>query len=230
MALDVERATGLVLEAGQSGELRAALQAVSQATTPDGVPRYSLKVCLTLNRLIVCRTYAVSILQLCHFANIADSCAPRRGAYEHLLFGPERATGAGFRWWIDDTVARRGWRRPGCEMTDEGVVIRYDDGVFNIGFARMPLLAALFEFICGTVGYADLDEEICSMLDSSKSEAAVRKAANGIERLLYAYLGENLPSVQMQGKFQALLEYARASSNAHEVVIDDATILEFWRE
>ena len=140
MALKIERAASLVLEAGQSGDLRAELQSVSEATTPDGAPRYAVKVCRTLNRLIVCRAYAVSALQLCHLVNIADSCAPRRGAYEHLLMGPERATGSGFRGWITSAVTGRGWRRAGCDISGEGVVIQYSDAVFNVGFARMPLL------------------------------------------------------------------------------------------
>lgn len=230
MALKIGRAASLVLEAGPSGDLRAALQSVSEATTPDGAPRYAVKVCRTLNRLIVCRAYAVSALQLCHLVNIAESCAPRRGAYEHLLMGPERATGAGFRGWITSAVAGRGWRRAGCDVSGEGVVIQYSDAVFNVGFARMPLLAALFEFLCGTVGYASLDEEFCAMLHSPTSDDAVRAAANGIERLLYAYFKENLPSVQMQGKFQVLLEFARSDAAAPELVVDDTTILEFWRE
>ena len=230
MALKIERAASLVLEAGQSGDLRAALQAVAEATTPDGAPRYSAKVCRTLNRLIVCRAYAVSTLQLCHLVNIAESCAPRRGAYEHFLMGPERATGPGFRGWITSAVASRGWRRAGCDITGEGVVVQYSDAVFNVGFARMPLLAALFEFLCGTVGYVSLDEEFCTMLQSPTSDDAVRRTANGIERLLYAYLRENLPSVQMQGKFQVLLDFAKSDAAAPDIVVTDATILEFWRE
>jgi hypothetical protein len=230
VALKIERAASLVLETGPSGDLRAALQSVSEATTPDGAPRYAVKVCRTLNRLIACRAYAVSALQLCHFVNIAESCAPRRGAHEHLLMGTERATGAGFRGCITSAVADRGWRRAGCDVSGEGVVIQYSDAVFNVGFARMPLLAALFEFLCGTVGYASLDEEFCTMLHSPTSDDAVRAAANGIERLLYAYLKENLSSVQMQGKFQVLLEFARSDAAAPELVVDVTTILEFCRE
>lgn len=230
MALKIERAASLILEAGQSGDLRAALQAVSEATTPDGAPRYSVKVCRTLNRLVVCRAYAVSALQLCHLVNIAEACALRRGAYEHLLMGSERATGAGFRGWITSAVTSRGWRRAGCDISREGVVVQYGDAVFNVGFARMPLLAAMFEFLCGTVGYASLDEEFCKMLQSPASDEAVRRTANGIERLLYAYLRENLPSVQMQGKFQILLDFAKFDTTAPELVVDDTIILEFWRQ
>lgn len=230
MTLSIDRATSLVLEAGQSGELRSALQAVAESTASDGEPRYSMKVCRALNRLIVCRMYAVPVLQLCHLANVADACTPRRGSYEHLLLGLDRVTGSGFRGWVGAAVASHGWRRPGCEVTDSGVAIRYSDGLFNVGFARMPLLAALFEFLCGTVGYAALDDELSTMLETPNSEAAVRKAVNGIERHLYAYLSENLPGVQRQGKFQALLDHARSAPAAPDLVVDDETILGFWRE
>lgn len=228
MSLEIERAASLVLEAGQSGELRAALQAVADSTTPDGAAHYPTKVCRRLNRLVVCRAYAVPVLQLCHLINLADSCAPRRGAYEHLLLGPERATGSGFRGWIQNAVTNRGWRRPGCELTADGVAVRYDDGVFNVGFAGMPVLAALFEFLCGTIGYAAVDDEFHTMLEPPITDRGIRSAANGIERRLYAYLKEHLPSVQMHGKFQELLDYARSESKT--LVVEDATILAFWRE
>ncbi len=228
MSLETERAASLVLEAGQSGELRAALRAVAESTTPDGAARYSDRACRRLNRLIVCRSYAVPVLQLCHFVVVADSCAPRRGAYEHLLLGPERATGPGFRGWIENAVAGRGWRRPGCELTAEGVAVRYGDGIFNVAFAGMPVLAALFEFLCGAVGYAVLDDEFRAMLEPPVTDRGVRDAANGLERRLYAYLKEHLPSVQTHGKFRELLEYAR--SGPKTVVVEDATVLGFWRE
>ena len=228
MPLEIRRAASLVLEAGQSGELRAALRAVADSTTPDGAAHYPAKVCRRLNRLIVCRSYAVPVLQLCHLVNVADSCAPRRGSYEHLLLGPERATGPGFRGWIENAVTASGWRRPGCELTAEGVAARYDDGVFNIGFAGMPILAALFEFLCGAVGYAAVDNEFQAMLKPPVTGRGVRDAANGIERRLYAYLREHLPSVQTQGKFRELLDHAR--SGAATLVVEDATVLAFWRE
>ena len=228
MSLETERAASLVLEAGQSGELRAALRAVADSTAPDGAAHYPAGVCRRLNRLIVCRSYAAPVLRLCHLVNVADACAPRRGSYEHLLLGPARATGSGFRGWIENAVAATGWRRPGCGLTAEGVAARYDDGVFNVGFAGMPVLAALFEFLCGAVGYAAVDDEFQTMLRPPVTGRGVRDAANGIERRLYAYLKEHLPSIQTQGKFRELLAHAR--SGAAEVVVEDATVLAFWRE
>ena len=228
MSLETERAASLVLEAGQSGELRAALRAVADSTAPDGAAHYPAGVCRRLNRLIVCRSYAAPVLRLCHLVNVADACAPRRGSYEHLLLGPVRATGSGFRGWIENAVAASGWRRPGCGLTAEGVAARYDDGVFNVGFAGMPVLAALFEFLCGAVGYAAVDDEFQAMLRPPVTGRGVRDAANGIERRLYAYLKEPLPSIQTQGKFRELLAHAR--SGAAEVVVEDATVLTFWRE
>lgn len=228
MSLETERAASLVLEAGQSGELRAALRAVADSTAPDGAAHYPAAVCRRLNRLIVCRSYATSVLRLCHLVNVADACAPRRGSYEHLLLGPERATGSGFQGWIENVVAASGWRRPGCGLTAEGVAARYDDGVFNVGFAGMPVLAALFEFLCGAIGYAAVDDEFQAMLRPPVTGRGVRDAANGIERRLYAYLKEHLPSIQTQGKFRELLDHAR--SGAAEVVVEDATVLTFWRE
>ena len=229
MALNTERAAGLILDAGQSDELRSALQSVAESTTPDGMPRYSTRVCRMLNRIIVCRAYAILVLQLCHLSNIGDSCGPRRGVYENLLLGPERATASGFRGWIESAVDARGWRRPGCEITREGVSIRCADGLFNLGFARMPLLAALFKFLCVSIGYTAFDDEVRVLVDSPTSDEMVRRAANGIERRIYAYLKDSLPSVQVQGKFQALLDHARSEGEPSEIVVDDSTILEFWR-
>ncbi len=228
--MDAKQATAEILEAGKSGELNAAFRCVAEATTLQGEARYGPRVCRHLARLIVCRTYAGTVLQLCHLIVAADACGQGRGRYENFFFGCEPASPAAFVGHIDATLAAGGWRRSGFERGENGIIVSYRDGVFNVEFGRMPLLAALFEFLIATVSYAEIEAIIATMLEQPESQDAVAAAASGIEGLLYRYLNQHLPSVQNQTKFSLILDFFKRRTAAGGVIIDDATILEFWQE
>ncbi len=228
--MDAKQATAEILEAGKSGELNAAFRCVVEATTLQGEARYGPRVCRHLARLIVCRTYAGTVLQLCHLIVAADACGQGRGRYENFFFGCEPASPAAFVGHIDATLAAGGWRRSCFERGENGIIVSYRDGVFNVEFGRMPLLAALFEFLIATVSYAEIEAIIATMLEQPESQDAVAAAASGIEGLLYRYLNQHLPSVQNQTKFSLILDFFKRRTAAGGVIIDDATILEFWQE
>jgi hypothetical protein len=66
------------------------------------------------------------------------------------------------------------------------------------------------------------------MLAQSNGEAAIGEAANAMSRRLYAWLSDNLPTVQNMAKFNRILEFLREQADGGEVEIGDRTILEFW--
>ncbi|MDP6404796.1 MAG: hypothetical protein QF797_06285 [Alphaproteobacteria bacterium] len=228
--MDANQATAELLEAGKSGELSAAFQCVAEATTLQGEPRYGPRVCRHLGRLIVCRTYAGTVLQLCHLIVAADACGQGRGRYENFFFGCEPASPPAFIGHIDATLAAGGWRRPGFERGENGITVPYKDGVFTVEFGRMPVLAALFEFLITTLSYTEIAATIATMLERPESQEAVRAAANGIEGMLYHYLNQHLPSVHNQTKFNLILDFFKRRTATGSIAIDDATILEFWQE
>jgi sulfur carrier protein ThiS len=230
MAMDARRATQLVLEAGKSEELRAAFLAVAEITTPSGELKYPPKVCRGLAQAIACRSYAKPVLQLCHLVNAADACGRGRESYERFFFDNRRATSVSFKLFIREALAARGWRRAGFECTDEGVVIRYAGGVFNVAFSRMPLLAALFEFLIGIGGYRQVDEVLGRMLSDAHDHAAVETAATDLSKRIYGYLSRHLPSAQNAAKFNQILAFLENRSPDGAVVVDDEIVLQFWSD
>ena len=147
--MDAREAKRRVLTAGMSQELLSAFDYVSQATIRDGNLKYSERVCHALNRSIVCRSYATVIFQLCHLVNTADACGSGPDPFEWLFFGNRRAVTRNYKGSIESALSGRVWRRPGFQTSDNGVAIRYSDGVFNVPYSRMPLLCAMLEFLIG---------------------------------------------------------------------------------
>ena len=227
--MDASQATSHVLEAGQSPELVAAFRCIAEATAPEGGPKYAPRVCQTLARTIVCRTYAKLVLQLCHLVNAADACAPAGASYETLFFAVPRATTGAFRGHVADALATRAWRRPGFEATDEGIVIHYSDAMFHVPYARMPLLAALLEFLLTIDDYPEIDAVFGGLLSEPSSLAAVEEAARRLEGRLYRTLGEHLPSAQNNRKFHRILTFLKERADGRAIEIDDEGIVVFWR-
>jgi hypothetical protein len=227
--MDARQAAQNILEAGKSGDLSAGPAAIAEATAPGGGPKYPPRICRHLARIIVCRNYAKPVLQLCHLVNAADACARRNESYERLLLGVPQATPRHFRDQLSGLLAAGGWRRPGFSLEAGGIATAYDDAAFLVSFSRMPLLAALLEFVVGMEGYAAIDDIFSGML-GKPSGRAVGDAANAISRRIYAYLSDNLPSAQNMAKFNRIVEFLAARSGEEEVEIEDPAILEFWLE
>ena len=227
--MDASEATSHVLSAGQSAELAAAFRCIAEATAPEGGPKYAPRVCQALARAIVCRTYAKLVLQLCHLVNAADACAPAGASYETLFFAVPRASPSAFRGHVEEALGARPWRRSGFEGSGEGIVIHYSDAVFNVPYARMPLMAALLEFLLTIDDYPEIDAILGDMLGEPSSIAAIEKAASRLEARLYHTLGEHLPSAQNNRKFHRILGFLRDRAEDDSIEIDDDGIVAFWR-
>ncbi len=227
--MDASEAASRVLEAGQSAELVAAFRCVAEATAPEGEPKYAPRICQTLARAIVCRNYAKLVLQLCHLVNAADGCAPAGASYETLFFSVARATTSAFRGHVAEALAQRPWRRPGFEVSDEGIAIQYREALFNVPFSRMPVLAALLEFLLTIDDYPAIDAILGDMLGEPSSIAAVEEAARRLEARLYRTLGEHLPSAQNNRKFHRILTFLKERAEGRAIEIDDEGIVVFWR-
>jgi hypothetical protein len=224
--MDAQDAKRHAFEAGLSDSLRAAFRNAAEATAADGELMFPYSVSRDLAKAVACRNYAMLILQLCHLVNIAD--ANGEDGWEVLFFSGKRASSSAFRGLVAKRLERRGWRRAGFEVTTEGIVISYEDGRFNVPFARMPVLAALMYFLLETVGYKAADDAFSQMLKKATRQQAVSKAANQISRQLYEYLGDHLRAAQEQGKFEQIVSYLSEVNGGGEAEISDAVILSFW--
>lgn len=214
----------LNLEEGKSEALRAVLAGIAESTAADGGPRYSEKVCRELARIVVCRSYAKPLLELSHLIIVAGG---RDGRYENIFWGVERASAGEFR----RAFMALPDAGPGIRITPGGV--RHDDGGdgFQISYNRMPLLAALLEFMIMTVGYPEVDAMTGALRRGATSGDAVLDAARALQRGLYAYLKDHLPPVQRQRREHHFLSYvdAHAGNRTGADAINDGIVLGYWQ-
>jgi hypothetical protein len=214
----------LNLEEGKSEALRAALACVVESSAADGGPRYSEKVCRELARIIVCRSYAKPILELSHLL-IAASADGRR--YEDIFWGISRANASEFRRCFAELAGSSSRIR----VSTDGV--SHYDGAdnFHITYTRMPLLAALLEFMIMTVGYPAIDDMTGSLRESDADADHVLDTARALQRAVYAYLKENLPPVQRQRRERHFLVYVEkhAGNRTGADAINDDVLLRYWQ-
>ena len=216
------------LEEGKSSELSACLQII-QETTVDDIDKYTEKTCRELARLIVCRTYASAIHELCHLVVMAIHGGSFDHRYETLFFSSGPARGSGFRGYFSDFQDQH----VSVHIGNPEVTIAYADKPFSITYARMPLLSALMEFLMTSIGYGELDDALAPLLiEGLPKQKQVSDVANDLSKRLYAYLGDHLPPAQEQRKSQSFLRYIsdRASEELTTQAIDDETLLDYWTQ
>jgi len=214
----------LLLEAGKSGELTAVLQTLSE-TEYDGEPKFSPMICREIGKLIVCRTYATPVLELCNLIVMAAELSSQHARYEYLFWDSGIAKTSSFHSYCD--YAAQDYDGARLKVEKNALTLTYDNGeAFSVQFSRMPVLSALLEFMLTALGYSDIDDAIQDLLAGSLTKKIISECANGLSRLIYSYLREHLPTAQSQRKFRKTLAYCEDDVDA----IDDAMILNFWQE
>jgi len=217
-----------LLEAGKSAELVAAFRCIEEAEA-DGQPRFAPAAVRELGRIVTCRTYGPVVHELAHLAAAALVVDPK-GGYERLFWASGPARPARFAAFFAGRNLGDG--RPGGRVarTDNGIAVSYVDGSFGVAFGRMPVLAALIEFLVPAIGYAELDRALRPLGRPEATKKAVSEAANALSRMIYDYLKAHLPSAQTQRKFQALtgfLEGRRGDGFTGDALADEDA-LAFW--
>ncbi len=213
-----------ILDAEKSSELVAAFRLLADAGD-DGQPRFPADACRAVERAIACRTYASTVLELCHLSRAASAY---RGHYFELFWAPGPMRAGRLRQLFAQTGARAGkWLAIGTA----GVDLVYPDGRFTIAYSRMPVLVALAEFLLTALGFTTVDEILAPLAARGVSAADVSRQANALSRAVYDYLKDHLPPVQAQRKLAAVIEFlsSRNSGDFDAAMIDDAAVLEFWR-
>lgn len=213
----------LLLESGKSSELSAVLHTISESEI-NGEPKFPPNVCRELGKMVVCRTYATPIMELCHLIVCAHDLSPQKGRYEFLFWDSGAAHSTNFRQYCH--CALQSYDGGRLTIDTNGLQIQYSDGGFAIQFSRMPVLSAMMEFLLTALGYCDIDDIFQTMLVGDLSRKSVSEAANALSRLVYAYLREHLPTAQSQRKFRKILAFCADDVDG----IDDPMILEFWQE
>jgi hypothetical protein len=222
----------IVLEAAKSAELRTEFERLRWATDLDQHPKFSSQVCDKLSTLVVTRSYAPQVLQLCHLIYVARQLAGEVG-YLFFFMELDSARSDRFRRQLAQLVDCAPSRAESIiKLRDDGVEISYPDGIFVVYFRQMPLLSALLEFCVNALELAVVDEIFREVSDGGITATKVSGAANRVSSLLYAYLKENLPAVQEQRKHRHLIAYlvGRCGEAFGTAEIDDEAVLDFWCE
>ena len=251
-----ERARVRLIRASQSGELREIFRQLTELEGPGG-PKFSRRILLELAARVVGRAYEPMLLELCHLARAAmlaerharagPSGGPIAAGFEWLFWGVEEARAGAFRAAFAHVAASVGVCRPELQVRsscsgepnappsaltagDEGLVLAYTDGRFELRYARMASLAAMMELLVSSLGYRVLVDVLEPLSASVLDRGAVSAAARGLARGLYAWLGDHLPAAQAQRKFHAMVEFLERTlgTDFTEDDIDDETILRFW--
>ncbi len=223
--MDIVSPENRFLEESKSAELTACLQTI-QETTVDDIAKFSDKTCRELARLIVCRSYPSTVLELCHLVVAAVHCGTPDRRYEPLFFSSGTARTSSFQSFFLQIKNPS----PAFTFAQKTVEINYWDQVFTINYSRMPVLSALLEFLMTTIGYGQLDDHMAPALQAMPAHKQVSEMANALSKSLYGYLADHLPPVQEQRKSQSFLRFlsANATAGLSAIALNDNSVLDYW--
>ncbi|CCQ75278.1 hypothetical protein [Magnetospira sp. QH-2] len=215
----MDEATDRLLRAGGESPLIEDFRAVAESTTPAGRLRHAPRPTLDwLSRFVVGQAGGphkdAPLYELCHLVLALGGDGGRRA---QVLLDPDGVTASRSRASFAD--------HPGAD--EDGVTVEGDEGPFTIRFGRMPILAALYEFLCGMEGYG-FYPQLEEILAGITGPADVRPAANQLSSHLRQYRKKNLPSARSEGKFTTIYGFLRDRSPENRLSIDDSAILDFW--
>lgn len=215
-------ARGRLLAASQSNELREVFRQLAEIDGPSGA-KFTTRVLTALAARIVGRAYETPLLELCHLVRAAELAGKgsRGGGFEWLFWGVEVARPSAFRAAFAESAGEE----------EEGAVLHYPDGnSFEVRFGRMPLLAALMEFLVSFLGFRAVADAAAQLGAEEISRQTVSSVAKDLARQLYAALRDHLPTAQAQRKFHAITDFLQEEAGeeftAHD--IDDEAVLKFW--
>ena len=226
----------VLLRAGAEADMVEDFRAIAEATAPDGSPRYRARPTLeALARFLVGGgggpNRDAPFYELCHLINAVDAADTARDRRNAFFMGPEAASPHRFRARLEQALAKGGWRRAGFSHDDRAVTAQYADGTFSVHFARIPFLAALYEFLVGMDDFAfypELQVILDDMARGSQNLRTIQTASNRIASHFRHYRRRHMAQIRQDGKFELLLTYLTQRSPVGMMVVDDAAVFDFW--
>ena len=209
-----------IMEAGIGDGLRAAFQSLrdsSWAQAGQQGPRFSRQCCRDLARVVVCRVHAPLMWELVHMVRLAHLCPAPMG-WLSFFWEPGPAAPDIFRSRAQDAGGSQIHVEPQCVRLEDG------HGGFAIAWTRMPLLTAMADLLCGTIGFAAFEDALAPVVGQGAPD--FDRAAKSLSAAFHAYLTDQLAPAQLQHKMALLLNFLE---DGDEPAIDDDTILAFWR-
>ncbi|MEG3638239.1 hypothetical protein [Magnetococcus sp. PR-3] len=216
----------MLLQEGISDHLLGLMAMVAE-TEQDGDLKFPAQTCHELQRMLVCRTYAQTMTELCYLLKAGHAC----GDYVTLFWEVGLARSNRFKSFFAERLGTDPQEMIRTE--NSGVVIVEGKDRFTVHYSRMPLLAALWEFLFSALEYTALDHSINTMLvETQDSRPATAQCANQLARQLYAFLKDHLPEAQQQRKFRRISQFMQDKAGSHSFAPDalnDEAIFDFWQ-
>ncbi len=226
----MENAQGTLLRAGGKDQLLADFTALSEATTLEGLPKYAERPTLdNLAKILTAQSGGpnkdMALFELSHLVyGVAGLLGSH--AISDFFLSPEKAVPARFR-----NLLEEGETGNGISLEDESLRLSYGDKTFDIRYGRMPVLAALYEFLCAMESFshyqiiADLfDELMAGPLD----DKTLRQCSNALASLLRKYRIAHLTTAEADGKFIQVYKFLQEKSAQNTIIVEDDSVLDFW--
>ena len=218
------------LGGGASGEAREMFLAIAQTG------RYADNVVIRLSRIISGRgggqNRDTPIYELCHLMNIVNASGfGDAGSRMSFFMAQERVVPSIVGDLITHAVEDGGWRRDGFSSDSKGVAIEYADGSFKVRYGRMPLLMALYEFLCSIDDFAffgELNNIFDEMLVSPVSIVSIKRATGLIASRFRKWRRANFDWAQYEEQFDRIFVFLKEHAEDELLNIDDTAILTFW--
>lgn len=188
--------------------------------------KYHEKTIERLAQYICCRNYAKLTLELSYLA------------WAIINFKREHAAMLSF-FWIDETIAPQKFRKAfeqseqatwlphGATLSiDEiGLCINFKQSKFVISATRVSLLSAFLELLATHIKGV-LDDFEISLLGGD--EKTIKKHANHLQKKIYEWLKDQLPSAKVQQRFRHIDHwYKGLNTDRH---FSDQDVLNFWKD
>lgn len=184
--------------------------------------KYSSKTVDKLAQYIVCRNYGKCCLELAYL------CWPLVRHHEntqgliHFFWVNECLSPAKFRGYFG-AMAKHNFSAPSVSLNELGLTISAEQQVFTISATRVPVLGVLLEFLVGNV--PGILDDIESQLNASTVQC-VKRLASLLQKKLYAFLKDHLPSANVQHKYRYI--HAWVNENWDKKPLNDEAVLDFW--
>lgn len=185
--------------------------------------KYSAKTIDKLAQYVVCRNYGKACLELAYL------CWP-------IVRHQEYSNGLLHFFWIEEALSPNRFKQamgtlagaditfPSVSINSNGLQVGVDKHSFTVSTSRVALLSALLELLVSNIeGILDCIEAHLSSSDS----ACVGKLASELQKKLYNFLKDHLPTANLQHKYRYIHHWV--SSNTSPENLNDEQVLAFWK-
>ncbi|MDV7338352.1 hypothetical protein RYZ26_02005 [Terasakiella sp. A23] len=219
-----------LLRAGGKDQLLADFTALKEATTLDGLPKYSERPTLDqLAKFISAQSGGpnkdMALLELSHLVyGVADVLGA--DCITDFFLSPEKASPNRIKSLFADATDTSS-----VIVTGDYLRLSYEGKQFDVRYGRMGFLISLYEFLCSMDGFqhftvmTDLFE---TLINDPLSDKSLKACTNSLASVLRKYRIANLTTAEADGKFVQVYKFLQEKSEENQIILQDDSVLDFW--